>query len=433
MPRFEGPCTVCHHKADCSVYPELAQHLFPRVSFQKGEALDSIDKFIVEGTRKWISEPGAPLPAGRPWTVRLAVLFDLAASLLYARDLVSFGSNGTFSFKLKGVLHGSHITFPYTWICPLCIADHKSPGEAYLPEARAERIPGEPARDFPIVSRLAKPRSRAIGDVGIKVLLGILHGSLELKTSLRLSSGGGRRGEFDATIANDQVLVFGEVKAKPLLAFPLVATLQTPIAAQQHAWVEVPPCDTQLFIGATKTFIPLGRPDSPEWPLNRLPGIAAQRDLVARIETAWYLHLEAYRKWTNEPDYLRWVRFGCGNFRQKEDGVAVEKRVANTKELPGLDRTDDIKKGATQMLLFSRFKSGCKTHALRSALIGNTYAETHENDYLAKLAHLRLSEPNGGASEFIFDVILGLTKNVINTDKLDAIIASPPWSISPDA
>ena len=49
----------------------------------------------------------------------------------------------------------------------------------------------------------------------------------------------------------------------------------------------------------------------------------------------------------------------------------MEKRVANTKELPGLDRTDDIKKGSTQLLLMSRLKFGCAKRALKTVLLGN--------------------------------------------------------------
>ena len=70
--------------------------------------------------------------------------------------------------------------------------------------------------------------------------------------------------------------------------------------------------------------------------------LTVNQQLVERVEIARYERLQAYRLWKNEPSRLRWLRFGCGNFLAVEDDVLVETRVANTKELPGLDGTDGI-------------------------------------------------------------------------------------------
>lgn len=140
----------------------------------------------------------------------------------------------------------------------------------------------------------------------------------------------------------------------------------------------------------------------------------------------WSQHADAYTQWTGEPSRLRWHRFGCGNFSVVEaSGGRVEKRVANTKELPGLDRTDDIKKGAAQVLKYSRLKFYCKRDSLRAVLLGNTHAMTHHNDYVEPLIHLKVLDSTGdpNRTEWIFDAMIGLTMNHFNKDDLRAVFA----------
>jgi hypothetical protein len=378
-----------------------------------------VDRLIIESCKVWLKAEGAPIPKDRPKTVRLSAFFDCAVSLCYAMDLLKATSTG-YRFTASGITHENHVVFPYTWMCPLCVSTGKTRSECYLPEARIERIANRPARDFPEVERLAKPRARAIGDVGFKVLLAIVRAVAEDESGVRICVGGGRRGEFDMTFATTEALAFGEGKAKPLVSFPLVVNASSNAAA--HVWVTPEPATCWLHVSATDFWVPLGLPHGKNWPLNLLPEIAAKPEYVRQIEGAWYQHLEAYRRWIAEPDRLRWLRFGCGNFHVPEDGVIVEKRVANTKELPGLDRTDDIKKGTTQLLMFSRWKFGCAQHALKAVLLGNTYSETHSADYLGPLSGLRLIDSNDERTEFIFDGIIGLTQNVINDRNLPRLL-----------
>jgi hypothetical protein len=407
---FEGPCTSCEHKADCDVYEGLATHLFGRGNFQKGDSTDEIDDIIIKSCSQWLKTPGAAIPSGRPATVRLSAFFDLAISLQYAMDLVRIEGTKC-RFTQAAVSHDDFLIFPYTWVCPICIGKGKKPSDAYLPKAERKRDQQGSVRDFPDKELLAKPRARAIGDAGFKTLLAILKAVLD-KSNIRICAGGGRRGEFDVTLASAESLIFGEAKAKPLVCFPL--TVKGSSAYPSHEWITPVGGECSLYIAATDKHISLGSPDSRLWPLNHLLKISADPTLVKTTEEAWYRHLNAYHQWKNEPDLLRWVRFGCGNFHVKEKGERVEKRVANTKELPGLDRTDDIKKGATQLLLFSRLKFGCKRTALKSVLFGNTYAETHELDYLGPISTIRVLSADEKRTEYIFDAIIGLTQNLVN-------------------
>lgn len=185
-----------------------------------------------------------------------------------------------------------------------------------------------------------------------------------------------------------------------------------------------------LLLGAIPTNLPISHPTSDTlktWPLDDLAKLSSDKDTVELIVDNWVKQAKAYEEqWGNEPDKLRWHRFGCGNFHTTDrDGTRVEKRVANTKELPGLDRTDDIKKGAAQVLKYSRLKFQCKKRALRSVLLGNTHALTHHDDYVAPILHLKVLNDGDDASraEWIFDAMVGLTRNHFNAPELANLFA----------
>jgi hypothetical protein len=255
-------------------------------------------------------------------------------------------------------------------------------------------------RDFPIAEKLAKPGGRAIGEVGIKVIKALLRYVLaKSKAAATLREGGGKRGEFDLTLATPKLLVFVEVKAKPLIAYPVTVFFDTGVQAGQHRWLKPPLARAsrlQLLVAATNQSIPLSKPSVENfrtWPLEDIANAVAQPAVVRVVIDNWFKHLAGYRMWEGEPPATRWHRFGCGNFAANDErGQRIEKRVANTKELPGLDRTDDIKKGAAQLIKFSRFKFDCQAEALRAILLGNTYAETHADDYIDPCCALKLAD-----------------------------------------
>lgn len=421
---FEGPCTTCDVKRTCGIYPDLSASLFTRPAFRNGTPRDDLDQALDRAARAWVravAGPGNQLDA-EDTRVSLAAIFDLLCSGLYAREALGMDPESVAGHVLRC---GDDLLLPYTWMCPICVSRGEDRVASYLPQARQERQ-RQVTRLFPLVDHISKPRSRFIGDVGIKVLKSILRIALEgMNGQLRMSEGGGRRGEFDLTLASQDRLVLCEVKAKPMIAFPLVQRGVATGAATRprHEWQPqadgIPLGEFDLLIAATDTRIGLGAAAGCTWPLDSLTGAAADDALVRSVCHGWRLHLDAYREWVNEPDHLRWHRFGCGNFSAFVEGVRVEHRVANTKELPGLDRTDDIKKGTAQVLLFNRYKMQCQRSALRTALMGNLYAETHGVDYLDHLADMQVRDEQYPEWTWIFDMILGLTKNVFRDDVLE--------------
>lgn len=183
-----------------------------------------------------------------------------------------------------------------------------------------------------------------------------------------------------------------------------------------------------LFLGAINDKLALTKPTAGEtaiWPLNDMADVALQPDALEKILRNWKLQCDAYFT-PGEPNNLRWHRFGCGNFNVVEpSGLRVEKRVANTKELPGLDRTDDIKKGAAQVLKYSRLKFDCNRRALRAVLLGNTHALSHHDDYVAPIINLKVLADGAdpARAEWIFDAMVGLTRNTFNDPALANVFA----------
>lgn len=431
--RFEGPCTDCTYKATCVPYQELQTHLFNHAKFRREPVNSAIDIALDVVVENYVSSlrdlkrQGQLPTAGLGYA--LSALVDLCITGVYTNGLID--DRGEFVQKALRCGCGKAL-FPYTWMCPLCVAAGTPRTECYLPGSRRESKNGT-VRDYPQVEWLAKPGGRAIGDQGIQVVKALLRATLKAsRTNARLRDGGGARGEFDLTVATDAILAFIEVKAKPLIAYPLVATIAIPYSGRdQHEWLNIPMTgvsELSLFFAGAEFSLPVSHP-TPEtvetWPLPDLASAVGNPETVATIASNWAKHATAYTQWTNEPDHLRWHRFGCGNFHIVENNQNVEKRVANTKELPGLDRTDDIKKGAAQVLKYSRLKFECEQRALRAVLLGNTHALTHHEDYVSPMLHLKVLEDGRelDRAEWIFDAMIGLTKDHFNAADLSSIFA----------
>lgn len=419
---FCGPCSECEYRgANCRAYAALETELFNQTAYRVPVIPDAIDRSLDSFVEAWLSAlrrvaAQSPTPE-KTMGEGLSCAFDLAATGLYVNALID--SNGL--ALQEALVCGDKAVFPFTWMCPLCVAAGKGRRDCYLPSARREPVPGSGRlfRDFPLVEKLAKPRARAIGDAGYKIIKSLVRTILRLSgKQTHFREGGGRRGEFDFTLTSKENLAFVEVKAKPLVCYPLVAELDSP-PKTTHQWERVGNLDLfrlALFCGAHRFYLPLNHDFGETWPLPSLTTAISEVGMCEMVLANWQSHLEAYRKWKGEPDQLRWHRFGCGNFSDDEEGNRVEKRVANTKELPGLDRTDDIKKGSAQLLIFGRFKFDCLKDRLRTMLIGNLWGETHGLDYLDPISHLRVSRSGANESDhrWLVDSIIGFSNNHVN-------------------
>lgn len=426
------PCSACIERPECQAFSALDELIYRKPTFVRqtdatsflreanGTALyESLQQTI----RHWIfTTRSLNNPSLQEFS--LSTLFDFLVSGLYAYLLHSGAADG--QMNKPAYLHNTDrqtvAFFPYVWMCPGCVTEGNNLRDAYLVESELRG-----GKRYAVQQKLSRPNGRMIGDLGALVIRALIS---ELANEAYVTTGGGHRGEFDLVIATAERLILGEIKSSPLVAFPLVAG-QPFREEAHHSWVDdlAESVDWAFFVGAAdpeQRKLSISPPIGPLWPLRDLEGIAQDAGRVEVLLSAWQRHLVGYRLFNSEAPETRWLRFGCGNIesRDPESGQREQLRVDNTKSLPGIDRTDDIKKGIAQVMLFGRLKRGCSRQAIKTALFGNLYAETHHEHYMKPLASLQLLWPQADPV-FLFDAIIGLSRNIINDAEISTLFGIP--------
>lgn len=196
--------------------------------------------------------------------------------------------------------------------------------------------------------------------------------------------------DIDMILFTDEMLALCEVKASPLVAFPLIAPLERELRRRghkdeqqrvvRHRKTDLPLAkagEVSLYLPHVAQRYNLGNPTSADYPIRKFCTFyAGDPQVVSDIIKAWRPLYEGYRrKWDQSgDDRLRWLTFGCAG------------QVDDSKNSPGIDRTDDIKKGIYQMLkLGEHFAGRCRKGAIKVALLSNMHAVRHHNTYLSGL------------------------------------------------
>ena len=436
QPPASTPCRDCEYLNECAAYEALDELVYSKPGFNKPEMTA---KFLVpdkareilgllgECVETWIATVrNADLPTELR-RLSLPALFDVLMSGLYGALLYDEQAK---ALRKRGFLHvgaeGAWLYFPYVWMCPGCVAEGAAPMDAYLPGATLKD-----GKMYAVKDLLSRPDGRMIGDFGALCIRSIIS-AITLDDDAHFAAGGGHRGEFDLIVSTDSLLVLGETKASPLVAFPIAARLGE--GASHHEWMDpTAAAEWALFLGAAekgRRFLPISTPAGSDWPLSDLRDLLGDPGNVELILRVWNRHLQGYRLFNAEDPATRWHRFGCGNIETGKSGAgeARQLRVDNTKILPGIDRTDDIKKGITQVMLFGRLKHGCRVGAVKTVLFGNLYAETHHEHYVKPLASLKLLWP-GAEPVWLFDGIVALSRNILNAIELEQLfgLQSEPY------
>lgn len=277
----------------------------------------------------------------------LGAIFDLGVSLLYAERMAS-----------RGWLYcptGHPMSFyPYVKSCPRC-------GRIQEPAISAH-----------------KPGSEHIGRYNAICMAAVLTEFCRYTRNgweARLVLKG--HDQVDMLLISKNKFVLCEIKASPLSAFPLCVVHAQPLTEEvegetrnvsEHTITDVHGLATQnlsLFIfGANRTL-----------PLERLMNLRKRSqyhtdDLRVVVEK-WRDMFQGYAsRWQSSPT-LRWFTFGCGG------------DVDDSKNAPGLDRTDDIKKGLYQAIkLTESYRMKCSEQRVRVGLISNVHPAVHYSEYL---------------------------------------------------
>ncbi len=343
-------------KCACRISNEIAQvyesaksveEVKPEISDLAQRIFASLERLVQHGQ---IADPSA-------FGQALAAAFDFCVSLLYAdhtsdKDWLYCPKEPYASF------------YPYIKSCPRCGKDT-----------------GEQAK-----IKAHKPSSDKIGRYASLVLSALLSEALqrcERTWTLKLLDSS--RGDIDILLYNEELLVLCELKASPLTALVVSTRHQSrptkdvngePQPITDHETVDTTDWrhrESSLCIDYLT--IPLQLSSEISFIRAFLQSCIQEEIIDEQIEkfiVLWRQMFTGYEKRWSEYANLRWFTFGCGG------------GVDDSKNAPGLDRTDDIKKGLYQSLkLTERYRMGCEERRIRVGIISNLHPVVHYGEYLS--------------------------------------------------
>lgn len=284
--------------------------------------------------------------------IALGAVFDLCLSLLYAERVANTGwlycpSIPTLSF------------YPYIKSCPRC-------GKY----------------DDTTISVSHKPPSDTIGRYTTACLGAILSEACRVaRNGFKVRFLHSSQGDVDMLIFDRETVILCEVKASPLYLLPLCVLHKNPLEDENgpvltHRITDIPDMENKSLylhlIGELR--IPLGRVrsgDSRGFVLRSGRENLELCEILKAVIDTWTKMYEGYTSRWSLNERLRWFTCGCGG------------GVDDSKNAPGLDRTDDIKKGVYQMLkIAEKYRKSCKEKRVRVALLSNIHPVVHYEEYL---------------------------------------------------
>lgn len=290
----------------------------------------------------------------------LGAIFDVCVSLLYAEQAVHRG-------WLYCPVEPPASFYTYVKSCPRC-----------------GRVGRKDADNQGLVAH--KPSSQKIGCYNALCTAAILsefcqHTQNRWDVALDTSNS-----DVDMILTNESNFVLCEIKASPLVAFPLCVTheehleeevegerrsIKVHTATDLHNWKSV---HLSLFIHDANREIPV-RVQSVEGQ-GVLVSLQEKwwedsKDAVKEVISVWYRLMDGYASRWKVNSHLQWFTCGCG------------KPVDDSKNAPGLDRTDDIKKGLYQAIkLTESYRMKCVEQRVRVGIVSNIHPVRHYPDYL---------------------------------------------------
>lgn len=298
----------------------------------------------------------------------LPALFDLVVSVKYAAKMVSDG--GWVYCAGEETSEKPALYFPFLNTCPRCSV----------------------RRGIKPLVKSNKPQSAVIGDIASDTTLQILSVMLNrIDPVVKAGKNSERQADVDFVLYDRHMLILGEIKSSPLVIYPPEIKLARPmtevrngdsVAKRDHtqATSDVTTANIALYIPHRNMRIPLGTYGTTDWPYYALTDYLSDSKHVALLIAAWKELYEVYlgtvkkTKKQRHSDHLRWLLCGCGG------------NVDDSKNAPGMDRTDDIKKGTYQVLKFGAYyKDKCPHRTLRAILASNFFPHRKFDHYLKEM------------------------------------------------
>lgn len=292
--------------------------------------------------------------------IALPALFDLIASAAYAERTVTndgwlYCSGDDFDDEQPALY------FPFLKTCPRC-----SVKRGIKPTAASN-----------------KPGSDTIGEIASNATILILAEVIRrIAPDAKIAKVSDRVGDVDAVIYDKNLLALMEIKSSPLVLYPIEINLiekmtkleDGELTSKREHSPATPILDApkmSFYIPHINHRIPIKEYGTSDWAYSSLIDYVQDNQNLSTLLSAWhelygvYITMrqqedeEGQRKSRNI-DSRRWILCGCG------------KPVDDGKNAPGMDRTDDIKKGTYQVLKYGTYyKEKCRRRIIKSILASN--------------------------------------------------------------
>ncbi len=292
--------------------------------------------------------------------------------------------------------------------------------------------------DLGLEKRLAgaqhKPSSHHIGEITMTAMAMLLKFVMSAAPNpLSLAVITKQSHDVDAVAFRDDLFLLLEVKASPMVSFPIGMELPEPLFAEaaegrkefrQHSLIDVPVDYAKLFL-----FLPhrqkrfaLPRGDDNNWPYDAATACFSQPANLLEYFSAWLELFYAYSVHKTERNeretVLAYLVNGWGD------------EIDSNKTKPGLGRTDDIKKGTYQLLKFGAYYADDNSNLpMRGALATNLDPLFLRADYFTKLSDIRWGKGHSFTQHgtewriadrhlhYLYNAVMAFNEPVIN-DKL---------------
>jgi hypothetical protein len=279
-----------------------------------------------------------------------------------------------------------------------------------------------------------KPSSHHIGEITTTATALVL--TLICKSApkpLDIGVIGKQSHDVDAVGWSSDLLVLFEVKASPLVTYPVRAMLLEPYTEDtdegprelaQHKLIDVEykSHDLSLYLANLDKDIPLGKVSGPTWPYPEIRNYVRNPQNLLTYFEAWAEVFLGY----SVPKVARKGREVVLGYLANGWGDEID----SNKTKAGLGRTDDIKKGTYQLLKFGAYyRDGSPQLPVRGTLIANLDPLFMYADYMEKLIDARWA-PAGKFSHvperpdfqqiadqdllYLYDAVLAFNRPVIN-------------------
>ncbi len=310
--------------------------------------------------------------------IALPALFDLVASAAYAERTIS--NDGWLYCSGEDLKNEQPaLYFPFLRTCPRC-----SVNRGVKPSAKSN-----------------KPGSDTIGEIASNATILILTEVLSrIAPDAKIAKVSDRVGDVDAVIYNESTLALLEIKSSPLTLYPLEIKLTEEMtkledgeltSKREHSPATPVLNDSKItfYLPHINLRIPVKEYGISDWAYLSLTDYIRDDQNLFTLLNAWHEIYNVYitmrqqeneegkRKSKKDIDLRRWILCGCGS------------PVDDTKNAPGMERTDDIKKGTYQVLKYGTYcKEKCRRRMIKSVLASNFLPFHGYVRYLSEMEHV---------------------------------------------